>query len=515
MTGGFAVSKPGAAAAGRREFRGKITWYVWICGIVAATSGLMFGYDIGISGGVTAMDGFLARFFPAVHARKHRARENNYCKFDDQRLQLFTSSLYLAALAASFAASRACTRLGRRRTMQAAAALFLAGSALCAGATGLAMLIVGRVCLGVGVGFGNQAAPLFLSEIAPAHIRGALNILFQLNVTVGILIASVVNYFASAFHPDGWRYSLGGAAVPAAVLFLGSLAITETPTSLVERRRAEEGRRTLEKIRGTADVDDEFDEIRAACDTAAALNAEERPYRRLLRPESRPPLVIAVAMQVFQQFTGINAIMFYAPVLFQTMGFEADGSLLSAVVTGCVNVASTIVSIVLVDKVGRRKLLLEACAQMLVAQTAVGGIMLAHVRADGSPSSAWAVAIVVLICVYVSSFAWSWGPLGWLVPSETFPLETRTAGFSIAVSSNMLFTFLIAQAFLSMMCSMRAFIFFFFAAWIVVMGAFVLVFLPETKGVPIDEMVDRVWRRHWFWKRCFGDGANEARVNNC
>ncbi|TKW31081.1 hypothetical protein SEVIR_2G081500v4 [Setaria viridis] len=513
MAGGFAVSKPGGAD--RREFKGKITWYVWICGIIAATSGLMFGYDIGISGGVTAMDDFLVRFFPSVYARKHRARENNYCKFDDQRLQLFTSSLYLAALAASFVASRACTRLGRKRTMQAASVFFLGGSALCACAANLAMLIVGRVCLGVGVGFGNQAAPLFLSEIAPAHIRGALNILFQLNVTVGILAANVVNYFTSNVHPLGWRYALGGAAAPAAVLFLGSLVITETPTSLVERGRPDAGRRTLEKIRGTADVDAEFDEIRSACDVAAALNAEEKPYRRLLRRESRPPLVIAIAMQVFQQFTGINALMFYAPVLFQTMGFATDGSLLSAVVTGGVNVVATVVSIVLVDKVGRRKLLLEACAQMLVAQTAVGGIMLAKVKADTSPSSGWAVAIVVLICIYVSSFAWSWGPLGWLIPSETFPLETRTAGFSFAVSSNMLFTFLIAQAFLSMMCTMRAYIFFFFAAWIVVMGTFVLVLLPETEGVPIDEMVERVWRRHWFWKRCFGDSANEARVNNC
>ncbi|KAJ1288237.1 hypothetical protein BS78_02G075000 [Paspalum vaginatum] len=513
MAGGFAVdvSKSGAD---RREFKGRITWYVWICGIIAATSGLMFGYDIGISGGVTAMDDFLVRFFPSVYARKHRARENNYCKFDDQRLQLFTSSLYLAALAASFVASRACTRFGRKRTMQAASVFFLGGTALCAGAANLPMLIVGRVCLGVGVGFGNQAAPLFLSEIAPAHVRGALNILFQLNVTVGILLANVVNYFTSRVHPLGWRYALGGAAAPAAVLFLGSLAITETPTSLVERGHADAGRRTLEKIRGTAEVGAEFEEIRSACAIAAALSAEEPPYRRLMRPESRPPLVIAVAMQVFQQFTGINALMFYAPVLFQTMGFATDGSLLSAVVTGGVNVVSTVVSIALVDRVGRRKLLLEACAQMLVAQTAVGGIMLVHVRADSSPSRAWAVAIVVLICVYVSSFAWSWGPLGWLIPSETFPLETRTAGFSFAVSSNMLFTFLIAQAFLSMMCSMRAFIFFFFAVWIVVMATFVLTLLPETKGVPIDEMVDRVWRRHWFWKRCFTD-ADQARVNNC
>ncbi|KAM0888401.1 hypothetical protein ACQ4PT_028358 [Festuca glaucescens] len=480
MAGGFALDGK-SSAGGHREFKAKITWYVWICGIIAATCGLMFGYDI--SGGVTAMDDF-----PAVYARKHRAKENNYCKFDDQRLQLFTSSLYLAALATSFGASMVCTRFGRKRTMQATSVFFLIGAGLCAGAVNIVMLIIGRISLGVGVGFGNQAAPLFLSEITPAHIRGALNILFQLNVTIGILVANVVNYYTSNIHSAGWRYSLGGAGVPAAVLFLGSLIITETPTRLVERGHCEAGRAMLERIRSTKEVDDEFDEIKSACEAAAALCAEEKPFRRLRRRESRPPLVIAIVMQIFQQFTGINAIMFYAPVLFQTMGFESNASLLSAVVIGGVNVVSTLVSIIFVDKIGRRKLLLEACVQMLIAQVTVGGIMWVHVKANNSPSHPWALAIVVLICVYVSSFAWSWGPLGWLDP--------------------------VGDAFLSMMCTMKAFIFFFFAICIVIMGVFVLTLLPETKGVPIDEMVDRVWRRHWFWKRYFSD-ADDAKISNC
>ena len=134
-------------------------------------------------------------------------------------------------------------------------------------------------------------------------------------------------------------------------------------------------------------------------------------------------------------------------------------------------------------------------------QTAIGGILLAFLTTTGSLTKLPAAFVVVLVCMFVMSFAWSWGPLGWLVPSETFPQETRTAGFAFAVSSNMLFTFLIAQAFLSMLCHMRAFIFFFFAGWILKMGLFVYFLLPETKNVPIDLMVERVWKQHPVWKR--------------
>ncbi|CAD5196062.1 unnamed protein product [Musa acuminata subsp. malaccensis] len=483
---------------GAKKFEGRITIYVVICGIIAATGGLMFGYDIGISGGVTSMDDFLEEFFPAVFERKHKAKEDNYCKFDNQNLQLFTSSLYLAALVASFVASKICTKHGRKLTMQAASIFFLVGVILNAAAVNIAMLIIGRILLGVGVGFANQAVPLFLSEIAPVHVRGALNILFQLDVTIGIFVANIVNYLVSNIHPWGWRLALGLAGVPAMMLCLGSMVIAETPTSLIEREMLMEGLAMLKKIRGTDNVDAEYEEILHACEMARQV---KQPFKNLMKRSSRPQLVIAIVMQVFQQFTGINAIMFYAPVLFQTIGFKNDASLLSAVITGIVNVLSTVVSVVLVDKVGRRFLLLEACGQMLITQVAIGGILLVNLKATNELGHGVAVWVVVLVCLFVSSFAWSWGPLGWLIPSETFPLATRTAGYAFAVSSNMLFTFVIAQAFLSMMCHLRAGIFFFFGAWIVVMGLFVIFLLPETKNVPIDEMTEKVWKQHWFWKR--------------
>ncbi|CAA2953624.1 sugar transport 8-like [Olea europaea subsp. europaea] len=485
---------------GGQDFPAKLTTQVVVCSIIAAFGGLMFGYDIGISGGVTSMDDFLLKFFPVVYTKKHRAKENNYCKYDNQLLQLFTSSLYLAAVVCCFFASKCCKKFGRKPTMQLAAFFFFIGVILDAAAMNLPMLIVGRLCLGAGVGFGNQAVPLFISEIAPPKYRGGLNICFQMLITLGILCANIVNYFTSKLHPYGWRISLGGAAVPAIILGLGSLIIVETPTSLIERGKKQEGLKALKKIRGVEDVQKEYDEILQATEVAKKI---DHPFRNLMKRSSRPQLICGTILQVFQQFTGINVIMFYAPVLFQTMGLGGDASLLSSVVTGSINSASTLVAIFGVDIFGRRALLIEAAIQMLISQVITGVMLEEHLKATNSISKVYAYIVVVLICVFVSGFAWSWGPLGWLIPSEIFPLETRTAGFFFAVSVNMIFTFLIAQAFLTMLCHMKSGIFFFFAAWIVIMGCWAVFFLPETKGIPIDEMNERAWKKHWFWKKYF------------
>jgi sugar porter (SP) family MFS transporter len=347
-----------------------------------------------------------------------------------------------------------------------------------------------------------QAVPLFLSEIAPTRIRGGLNILFQLNVTIGILFANLVNYGTSKIHPWGWRLSLSLAGIPAGLLTLGAIFVTDTPNSLIERGRLDEGKAVLKKIRGTDNVEPEFNEIVEASRIAQEV---KHPFRNLLQRRNRPQLVIAVLLQIFQQFTGINAIMFYAPVLFSTLGFKNDASLYSAVITGAVNVLSTLVSVYSVDKVGRRVLLLEAGVQMFLSQVVVA-IVLGIKVTDKSDNlgSSWAILVVVAICTYVAAFAWSWGPLGWLIPSETFPLETRSAGQSITVAVNLFFTFIIAQAFLSLLCAFKFGIFLFFAGWITVMTVFVYIFLPETKGVPIEEMV-LLWRKHWFWKKVMPD----------
>ncbi|KAK7280149.1 hypothetical protein RJT34_25211 [Clitoria ternatea] len=501
MAGGSFASAKGSDL----NFDSRITLSVILSCVLAATGGLMFGYDIGISGGVTSMPSFLKRFFPDVYQKiqAHNEDDSNYCKYDNQKLQLFTSSLYIAALVASLFASIVTRKLGRKQTMLIAGVFFIVGTVLNAVANSLALLIIGRILLGCGVGFANQAVPVFISEIAPTRIRGALNIMFQLNVTIGILIANLINWFTAMIKGDyGWRISVAIAGVPAFMLTLGALLVDDTPNSLVERGFENEGKIVLKRIRGVENVDLEFEEILEASKAAKLVKS---PFKNLLKRHNRPPLVIAIWLQIFQQFTGINAIMFYSPVLFNTLGFKSNASLYSAVITGAVNVLSTLVSVYFVDKAGRRLLLLEAGVQMFVSQMVIG-IVLGLKLQDHSDSlsKGYAVLVVIMVCTFVSSFAWSWGPLGWLIPSETFPLEARSAGYSVAVFVNMLFTFIIAQAFLSMLCHLKYGIFFFFSAWLLVMSVFALFLIPETKNIPIEEMVDK-WRDHWFWKKFMDD----------
>ncbi|TKW29985.1 hypothetical protein SEVIR_2G004300v4 [Setaria viridis] len=506
MAGGAMVN-----TAGGKDYPGKLTLFVFFTCVVAATGGLIFGYDIGISGGVTSMDPFLEKFFPQVFHKKKEVKTNQYCKYDNQLLQTFTSSLYLAALVASFFAATVTRVMGRKWSMFGGGLTFLIGAALNGAAENVAMLIIGRILLGVGVGFANQSVPVYLSEMAPARLRGMLNIGFQLMITIGILAAELINYGTNKIKAGyGWRVSLALAAVPAGIITLGSLFLPDTPNSLLERGHADEARRMLRRIRGTEDIGEEYADLVAASEEARQVR---HPWRNIVKRRYRAQLTMAIMIPFFQQLTGINVIMFYAPVLFETLGFKGDASLMSSVITGLVNVFATVVSIFTVDRLGRRALFLQGGAQMIICQVVVGSLIAAKFGTSGigEMPKGYAAVVVLFICVYVAGFAWSWGPLGWLVPSEIFPLEIRPAGQSINVSVNMFFTFCIAQAFLTMLCHFKFGLFYFFGGWVVIMTIFIALFLPETKNVPIEEMV-LVWKSHWFWKKFVAD--EDAHVGN-
>ncbi|GFQ07728.1 hexose carrier protein hex6 [Phtheirospermum japonicum] len=276
--------------------------------------------------------------------------------------------------------------------------------------------------------------------MAPSKYRGAFNVAFQICVSIGYNSATLINYGTVRIAGGwGWRISIAMAGVPAAVLAFGALFLPETPNSLIQN---------------------ELDDLIEASHASKAI---KHPFKNLMRRKYRPQLVMSVLIPFFQQITGINIIAFYAPILFLTIGTGENASLLSATVTGIVSSSFTVITVVLVDKIGRRPLF------------HFGGML-------------------------------SWGPLGWVVTSEIFPLEIRSAAQSIVVAVNLSMTFIIAQVFLAMLCHLKSAIFFFFAAWVLVMSVFVYFFLPETKNIPIEKM-DQIWAQHFFWKRFVVDGG--------
>ncbi|KAL3724569.1 hypothetical protein ACJRO7_029701 [Eucalyptus globulus] len=502
MAGGFGIGSGSGGVA--RDYPGKVTAYVLITCIAAAMGGLIFGYDIGISGGVTSMAPFLKRFFPSVYRKEALDQSTNqYCKFDSVKLTMFTSSLYLAALAASFLASWVTRGMGRRWSMLLGGTIFLCGAVINAAAQNILMLIFGRILLGIGVGFAIQSIPLYVSEMAPYKHRGSLNVLFQLSIAVGILCANLVNYFTQKMaNGQGWRLSLGGAAVPALFIGISALFLPNTPNSILEKGNPTKAREMLRRVRGLSDceVEAEFNDI---VEASKASEAVKHPWRNLGKRKYRPQLIMSVLIPMFQQLTGINVVMFYAPVLFITIGFGNDASLMSSLITGGVFAAATLISVYGTDKWGRRRLFLWGGGLMLIFQVAVASLIGWKFGATGQVDSLpgwYAIIVVICICTFAAAFAFSWGPLGWLVPSEIFPLEIRSAAQSIVVSVNMFFTFLIAQIFLTMLCHMKFGLFIFFAFFVALMTAFIYFFLPETKNIPIEEM-SRVWEEHWYWKK--------------
>ncbi|GBF93250.1 hypothetical protein Rsub_05982 [Raphidocelis subcapitata] len=494
-----------------------MTPYVLVACFVGACTGLVFGYDIGVAGGVVAMPEFQKTFFPAVYEATTQPRDaghSPFCKYDDPVISLFVSVLFLAGIPGAFLGSWTNAWYGRRPTMIFGGACFFGGAVLMSAAVHVAMLVVGRILLGVGVGMCVQCGPLFLSELAPAHLRGMFNVQFQLFITLGILSGQVVNYLTQ-HSVIGWRLSLGIAAAPALLLMLGCILVPETPNSLVERGHEDKARAVLAKIRGTdaAAVEPELEDIADAARMARATARGAWPT--LFRRRYLPQLVMTIALPLFNQFDGINSIMFYAPQLFDAMGQGASQALLTHVIIGAVNVGTTLVAVFTVDSLGRKFWLVEASFQMLLAEIAMTSVVATQMGADGKLPPAATIGLLVVVCVFIAGHAWGWGPMAWLVVSELHPLHTRAAGTALGTMVNFFMTFIIGQFWLSLMCACKAYVFLFFAGWLLFMGVFTLLFLPETKGVPI-EGVEELFKKHWFWgkvmKRTYAlDSEAEAR----
>ncbi|KAL6634606.1 hypothetical protein ACP70R_027277 [Stipagrostis hirtigluma subsp. patula] len=502
MHGGGALAVDGAVAEVTGSgYGGEITFTVVMSCLMAASGGLIFGYDISITGGLTQMESFLQAFFPEIIQKMNRAQQDAYCIFDSQLLTTFVSSLYLAGMFACLVAGHVTRKVGRRNSMLIGASLFFVGAVLNCTAVNIYMLVIGRVLLGFAVGFTNQSAPVYLAEIAPARWRGAFTTIFHFFLNIGMFVADLVNYRANTIPVWGWRLSLGVGIVPAAVILLGAAFIPDSPNSLVLRGRVDEARASLRRIRGaSAEVDAELSDIVRAAEEDR--RHESGAFRRIVRREYRPHLVMAVAIPLFFELTGMIVVTLFTPLLFYTVGFTSQKAILGSIITDVVSLASIAVAAVAVDRYGRRSLFLVGGGVLVACLVGMAWIFGARLGADGGKAMprGYAVAVVALVCVYTAGFGVSWGPLKWIVPSEIFPLEVRSAGQGMSEAISLLLTFVQTQSFLEMLCSFKYGAFAYNAGWVVVMTAFVAFFLPETKGVPIESVRD-LWARHWYWKR--------------
>ncbi|HEY7788969.1 MAG TPA: sugar porter family MFS transporter [Vicinamibacterales bacterium] len=436
------------------------TGYVYAAAVFAALGGLLFGYDTGVISGALL---FIEQAFGLSVFHQ----------------ELVVSVVLIGAAVAALGGGRLADGMGRRTTLLLTAGIFIAGALVCALAPSATVLVVGRVIVGVGIGLASTTVPIYISELAPAAARGWQVSLFQLAITVGILGAYLVDYAFAASR--GWRWMLGLAVVPGVLLGIGMLLMPETPRWLARRGRRDEARHVLERIRGGADVADEFREIEATL----AVAEEHGRWSDLLSPAVRPALIIGVGLAFFQQVTGINTVIYYAPTIIRSAGIpSASGAILATAGIGVVNVIMTIVAMRLLDRVGRRPLLLVGTAGMAVMLGMLGWLF--HGQFQGGNLALFAVAILM---AYVAFFAIGLGPVFWLLISEIYPLTIRGAAEGTAAGVNWAFNFLVSVTFLSLIevvgpsASFWVYGLLSVLAWI-----FCYAFVPETKGRTLEEI---------------------------
>jgi SP family galactose:H+ symporter-like MFS transporter len=435
--------------------------------LTAALGGLLFGYDTGV------ISGALLFLRDAFHLSSF--------------MQGVVTSIALAgaALGAAFAGSLS-DRFGRRPVILVTAVIFIVGALISAVASVLPVLLVGRLLVGLGIGVSSMLSPLYLAETAPAESRGALVSLNQLMITIGILVSYLTGY---AFAQGGeWRWMLGLGALPGFILAGGMLALPETPRWLAGHGHSAEALDALRRLRDRSE-------------TAVALEAELRQVLEDLNEESRSkelpslrsvamrmPLIVGVGLAIFQQVTGINTVIYFAPTIFQAAGLSsASSSILATAGVGVVNVAMTLVAIRLIDIVGRRILLLVGMAGMAVSLCVLAaGFLIGTQGALG-----WITAFS--LTAYVGFFAIGLGPVFWLLISEIFPMAMRGRGMSIATIANWSFNLLVALTFLDLVESLgRPATFLLYAALTVVALVFTWFLVPETKGRSLED-IERTW----------------------
>ncbi|WP_323991264.1 sugar porter family MFS transporter [Nguyenibacter sp. L1] len=446
-----------AASSGTGHLKQSVAGRAGLVAGLAAVAGLMFGLDIGVISGAL---GLIAQEFSTTQVQE----------------EWIVAAMMLGAALGVPVASRLSFVWGRKRTLIIGASLFICGSMSCALAGSVGVLIVARIVLGLAVGVSTFTAPLYIAEVSdPAH-RGAMISVYQLMVTIGILAAFVSNALFSYF--DAWRWMLGVVAFPAVVFLIGVLFLPHSPRWLVLRGKRDAARRALLELRGPVrGVADELNEIDAQCrggGNGFALFRADRNVRRAV--------FLGVMLQCIQQFSGVNVVMYYAPRIFGLAGFPEHAGLWGTASAGAVNVLATFLAIWLVDRWGRRPILICGLVVMSLSLTVLGGIL-----GGGAQYGVRQVAAVGVLLSFVAGFAFSAGPLVWVLCSEIQPLRSRDFGIACSTVTNWIANMIVGASFLSLLDHLgRAGTFWMYAALNALFVVLVILFVPETKGLTLE-----------------------------
>ena len=397
---------------------------VWVIVSISATGGLLFGFDIGVISG--AIPYFQKRF-----------------ALDNSWVELITTSGLVGAVIGAMFCGRVADILGRKKVILASAVVFAIGAIWSGLAPSAIDLLIARLFLGLAIGVSSFAVPLYIAEISPTKIRGTLVSMFQLLVTIGVL----VSYFSDlAFavpendpgYNECWRPMLYVGAIPAVIMFIGMIFLPETPRWLISKGREQKCREVLQKVEEPELIEEVISKMKEE------MLQDSGKWTEIFKPWLRSALMIAIGIMFLQQFTGINTIIYYSPKIFLMAGFDGvKAAIMGSVSVGIALVIFTVVSLFMIDKLGRRKLFFIGLSGMIVALLALGFCFAFHNILGNSIK----ILTIGFILLYICFFAMSLGPLGWLIISEVFPLKVRGVGASIGSLANWLFNGVVAFTF--------------------------------------------------------------------
>ena len=448
--------------------------YIWLISVVAAMGGLLFGWDWVVIGGAKP---FFERYFVLK---------------DPALVGWANSCALIGCLVGAIIAGALSDRFGRKRLLTMAALLFAVTSVGNGLAPSFTVFIAWRMLGGVAIGLASSLSPMYISEVAPAQMRGVLVSINQLTIVVGILLAQYINWFLvrnlppgatdefireSWFGQQGWRWMFGLTALPALLFLLGMFFVPESPRWLAKNGQPDRARAVLNRVGGGPYADAAIAEIES---TLAAEEIHHVRFADLLEPKMRKVLVLGVVLAVFQQWCGINVIFNYAEEIFKAAGYDISSVLKNIAWTGSVNMLFTFVALGTVDRVGRRPLMLFGAAGLALIYTAMGACYARGVQ--GLP-------VLALVLAAIGCYAMSLAPVTWVVISEIFPNRIRGAAMSVAVTALWIACFILTYTFPMLNSNLGSSGTFWLYAVICVAGFFfIFLKLPETKGKSLEQI---------------------------